>query len=207
MARILAGFPTAGGMNEMTSAFMAHMARRADVCPVPVKGRPSDYARNYLVRMLLASGPDVTHLFMVDSDTEPPLDALDRLLALNTPLAVGCYPVHMQHGLRWALANKDSDGRYRLLDRLPSPDEPFEVDAGGAGCLLVHRTVFASVRWPWFRWIERKDGSQMSEDIFFFRKANRTGLRVTVDPQVICNHYKTVNLTDLMRLIMQNKKR
>jgi hypothetical protein len=205
MAKVLAGVPTRGGVHEMTTAFMAHLARRADVCPVLVKGRPEDFVRNNLVRTVLAA-PATTHLFIMDSDTEPPRDVLDRLLALDVPIASGCYPLLMRNGLRWSLANKDSDGRYRLLEWLPSDEQPFEVDAGGAGCLLITREVFEKIKWPWFHWIERKDGSQLSEDIYFFRKCNRAGLRVLVDPQVVCNHYKTINLTALMRAKMKAKQ-
>jgi len=143
---------------------------------------------------------------MVDSDTEPPLDSLEMLLALDAPLACGCYPVLMGAGLRWAIANKDGDGRYRLLERLDSTTEPFEADAGGAGCLLIRRDVFEMVKWPWFRWVEHRDGGQMSEDIYLFRKCNKAGLRVVVEPGVICNHYKTINLTALLRTQISGPK-
>ena len=105
----------------------------------------------------------------------------------------------MPDGLRWALNNKDADGHYRLLKELPSKEKPFEVDAGGAGCVLIKRKVLEAIKWPWFKWIEREDGSQMSEDIYFFKKANAVGLKVIVDPTVICNHFKEINLTALMR--------
>jgi hypothetical protein len=205
MAGILAGFPTGGGYHKMTAAWMAVMARRQDVSVLPVSGRPTDFVRNGIVRVLLAQTP-ATHLLMVDSDIEPPLDALDRLLALDAPLAGGCYPVQIKNGLRWALSDKDSHGRYRLLEELKSQTKPFDVDAGGAGCLLIRRDVLEKLRWPWFKWTEYKDGGQMSEDIYFFHKCNVAGFRLTVDPQVICEHYKTMNLTSLMRMVMARQK-
>lgn len=225
MPKILIATPTADTLEARTAGWREEIAHRyrdrvvfaamTDIPAIAV-GRPVDFVRNSFIRICKAG--DYSHLFLLDSDTEPPLDAIDRLLALNVPLATGCYPVWMQHGLRWALANRgavlppallsqESRGGYRLLDRLPSLTEPFEVDAGGAGCLLIRRDVFDLVNWPWFKWVEFEDGSQESEDIYFFRKCNEAGLRVMVDPQIICNHFKKLNITDLMRMKMQGQKK
>jgi len=204
--KILLGIPNTGSINDRESAVVTFLAKRHDVYYLPGNGRPVDFVRNNLIRIFLQA-KDYTHLFFLDSDTEPPLDCLDRLLALDVPLATGCYPVFMQHGLRWALANKDEDRHYRLLDRLSSFDEPFDVDAGGAGCLLVRRDLLEKICWPWFKWDELEDGTQISEDIFFFRKCNDAGYRVKVDPLVVCEHYKTTNLTMLMRLVMARQQK
>jgi hypothetical protein len=214
MPKILIATPTGDTIEPRTSAWRESIAHRcrdrvafANISdnPIIVVGRPHDHVRNGLVRIFLAG--DWTHLFFLDSDVEPPLDCIERLLALNAPLAGGCYPLFMQQGLRWALLNADSDRLYRLLEWLPSLDKPFEVDAGGAGCLLIRREVFDKVKWPWFKWFEHEDGTQESEDVFFFRKANAADLRVIIDPQIICNHFKKINITDLMCMKMAGRKR
>lgn len=197
--------PTEGGVHERTSALAARLAARPDVEYVTAKGRPVDYVRNSIVREF-REHIHLTHLFFLDSDVEPPLDVLDRLLKLDAPLAGGCYPLLMANGLRWALSRRDDNGEYRLLEELPDESEPFEVDAGGAGCLLIRRDIFEFMVWPWFRWIERADGSQMSEDIYFFQKANKAGFVLKVDPKIICHHFKTINLTSLMVAKMKNRK-
>jgi hypothetical protein len=176
--------------------FASQVAKRADADFITVVGRPHDYARNSAIRVFL-DRPSYSHLLFIDSDVEPPLDVLDRLLALDSPIASGCYPVVL-NGLQWALA-LENGGHYRLLDQLPSSNIPFFVDAAGAGCLLIRRDVFDLVSWPWFKWVESADGSQAGEDIYFFRKANAAGLRLAVDPTVLCKHFKTINLLDLMR--------
>ena len=224
MPKILIATPTADTLEPQTSGWREEIAHRyrdhikfADINDLPTIGigRPVDYVRNCLIRKFRAA--DFTHLFFLDSDTEPPLDCIERLLSLNVPLATGCYPVIMQQGLRWALSNRaaappgllsqESRGGYRLLEWLPFFDKPFEVDAGGAGCLLIRRDVFDKVHWPWFKWVEFEDGSQESEDIFFFRKCNDAGLRLMADPQIICNHFKKTNITDLMRMKMLSPRR
>lgn len=198
--RILLAIPTGGGLDHQTSAVAARLSQRADVEFVVAQGRPVDYVRNGIVRQMLEH-PQFTHLFLLDSDVEPPLDCIDRLLALDAPIATGCYAVHMHGGLRWALARRGEDGHYRLLGRLDSQDTPFAVDAGGAGCLLIKRGVLEAMAWPWFRWVENEDGSQISEDIWFFDRARQCGYSVTVEPTVICRHYKRFNVTGLLEMV------
>jgi hypothetical protein len=196
MAKVLLAIPTSGGIHERVSMFATYLSKEQNVDYVNAKGRPCDFVRNNFIRLFLRG--DWSHILFLDSDTEGPLDCLQKLLALDVPLATGCYPVLMPDGLRWALANKGSDQHYRLLECLPSLDKPFEVDAGGAGCLLIRRDVFDVVKWPWFKWGETEDGGQTGEDIHFFQKCNDAGLRVMAEPTVIVNHYKTINLTSLM---------
>ncbi len=204
MNKILMAIPTEGGVHERTSMVAHNIAYRGDVDFITATGRPVDYVRNSIVRTFLDHS-QLTHLFFLDSDVEPPLDVLDRLLKLDAPLAGGCYPL-LANGLRWALSRRDNQGSYQLLAELPDESEPFEVDAGGAGCLLIRRDTFEFIKWPWFRWIERPDGSQMSEDIYFFQKANKAGFVLKVDPKIICHHFKTINLTSLMVARMKNRK-
>ena len=200
--RILLAVPTAGSVDARTSAVVSLLNERADVDVIFPVGRPTDYVRNAAVRLFLANR-DYTHLFFLDSDTEPPLDALDRLLTLDAPLAVGCYACAMRNGLRWSLARRDDDGKYRLLERRPSTTEPFAVDAAGAGILLIRRHALEAMTWPWFKWAESADGSQQSEDIYFYDKANAFGYTTVCDPTVLCRHQKTVDLTALLLLIEQ----
>ena len=196
--------PTAGHMHENCHAVVTQvLLNEQSITQHAVgRGRPIDYLRNQFVRTLLAA-PQYSHIFFVDSDTEMPIDALDRLLALDVPIASGCYAVHMRDGFRWALGNLDADGRYRLLARRPSFTEPFQVDAGGAGCLLVRREIFEQTTYPWFNWVNNPDGSQISEDMWFFGQCHKHGHRVTVDPLVVCKHYKEVDITSLLLLVEQ----
>jgi len=204
MSKVLLAIPTTGAIDAITSAAASRLALQGSAADyITAKGRPVDHVRNGLIMQFLAG--DWTHLFLLDSDVGPPLDCLSRLLALARPLASGCYPVIQQGVLKWAISNKNSDGHYRLLEDPSLPTGPFEADAGGAGCLLISRAVFDRVKWPWFKWVENPDGSQISEDIYFFDKCAEAGIRVTIEPDIICDHFKDVNITALMRLKMNKK--
>jgi len=194
MAKILIAIGTKGSIHAVTSMSVSRIVKqRDDTDYVTVRGRPLDYVRNSLLRTLQQQH-QYSHLFMVDDDVGLPLDALDKLLACDATLATGCYPALSPTGIKWVLGNKCSDGHYRLLEGLVSSCKPFQVDVGGAGCLLIRRDLVEKVEWPWFKWVEYSDGHQMTEDIHFFDKCCEAGIRTTVEPTVICDHFKAVNL-------------
>jgi len=214
--KVLIAIPTAGGLHERTSIWQTIVcSRNSNYTPGVFRGRPVDHVRNGIIRLFLQH-TGLTHLLLIDSDTEPPLDAVERLLATQQKITrstgrpvmtTGCYPVLMHEGLCWALADQGTDGHYRLIKRHKDPVRPSRVDAGGAGCLLIPREILASTPAPWFLWIERPDGSQMSEDIYFFDRMNAAGYQTWADPQVICKHYKEIELTSLTELIEREVQR
>jgi len=173
------------------------LKRRNDAVYVAVIGRPVDYARNKIIRMFKQYA-ELTHLFLIDNDIGFPMVVIDKFLSLDVPIASGCYPVIVKGNLKWALADCDENGHYELIEKLKSKYGPFEVDGGGAGCLFIKREVFDKVEWPWFLWNETPQGMPMSEDIYFSMKCNQAGYRTTVHPQVLCNHFKQINLTALI---------
>lgn len=202
--------PTAGEVDVRNAGFCEYqMMRQKD--PIAVNGMPLsicsskaidcpvDFNRNQAVSIFLNKG-SWTHLFFLDSDVSPPLDAIDRLLALEVPVATGLYPLMLREGLRWAILNKDPGGVYRCLKYLKSTEAPFEVDGAGAGCLLIRRDILKEMSWPYFRWDLTAPGQKTGEDVFFSKKLNANRHRITVDPTILCNHYKTINLLQLMQV-------
>lgn len=191
---ILIAVPTTGSVHYKTAAAVVHLAAGRNAAVIFGCDRPHDYARNRLVRLFLKH-PTLTHLFFLDSDVEPPLDVLDRLLALDAPVASGCVRIAQPDGLFWTIARKNAECKYVLIPDADLPAAPFFADGCGAGCLLIRRDVLETMPWPWFKWIQNKDGSQMGEDIYFCKQLNAMNrLQVQVDPTVICTHHKTVAL-------------
>jgi len=195
MARVLIAIPTDGGVHENVSMWAAYMLKHHNCDYITSNGRPADFNRNKLVKYARQKG--YTHIFLIDADTEPMLDALEKLLALDVPIATGCYPCWGEDRLQWALTMLDSNRKHRLLDKLEK--EPFEVDGAGAGCLLIRKDAFEKLKWPWFKWNEFENGDQLSEDLYFCDKARKSKLEIIAHPGVICNHHKQINLTKLMK--------
>jgi GT2 family glycosyltransferase len=91
------------------------------------------------------------------------------------------------------------------MKRLKSPEEGYipvvdypegliEVDVTGAGCLLIHRSVFEKLAYPWFLH-PRVD---YSEDVYFLRNAKKAGYKVYVDTTVKCLHDTTMTVSEAM---------
>jgi hypothetical protein len=157
---------------------------------------PFDHARNEAVRHFLST--DCEYLFFLDSDVLPPADAVERLLRWNRPFITGMYcrrsPPHsvpvMMIDHQW------------VTDLPKDPRAPLkEVELVGAGCMLIHRTVFEALTKhphrpgkPWFDW--RSDlhgivppGEALSEDYSFcFAVRKHLKVPVLVDTSIRCLH-------------------
>lgn len=160
-------------------------------------------ARNRQVRWFL----DETRadwLWIVDSDMAFDADTLDRLCEsahdMQRPIVGGlCFALltDLTSGLEYPaptlfLVTETPGEMFRCWDWPPGL---CEVDATGAACLLVHRTVCEAMRakhdepWPWFR-EQAVEGRPMSEDITFCLRARSLGYPVYVDTSVEIDHMK-----------------
>ena len=147
--------------DEVTfSKWIRHFVQ-LDVMPWDVKlFKGSTYvpdARNSLHQKFLNSG--VEYLFMMDSDTAPPYDAIGRLLAHQKPVVCGWYrakyeddeetyerPDHL-YPVVYDYDHYDKPDKYHPhgQHQYKMREEPGtgleQVDGIGAGCMLMHRDV------------------------------------------------------------------
>lgn len=157
-------------------------------------GLPFDHARNRAVQDML-SNPDFDYLFFLDSDVVPPHDAIPRLLKHRLPIVSGVYCRRSYpHGL--VVAQKNGDWVRKLPGK--GKDPLVEVDVVGAGCLLVHRSVFETVppqrpAKPWFDWRADMVGMEgvpppLSEDFTWCVHVRQHGHHIMLDTSVRCLH-------------------
>jgi hypothetical protein len=195
VAKVLLAIPTWGGLHHKVAMAAMSLCRHEQAEPLLSNGRPISHNRNVIVRKFLAG--DWTHLFFIDSDTRPPEDVLDKLLSLEAEVATGCYPV-WDGGLFWALYEHVLPDLKTPLMRTLSSNQPFQVRGAGAGCLLIRREVLEKLEFPWFQEQESPDGTLRYEDQWFFNACHERGIRVMAHPGVICDHFKQINLADLL---------
>lgn len=157
---------------------------------IGLAGMPFDHARNQGAMHCLDHGFD--YCLYLDSDVIPPSDAVLKLMSRRKPIISGVYhrrsppegvPVMLKGG-KWIQNYK--------------PNTIMEVDLVGAGCLLVHRSVFQTLPQQregkhWFDWrVDMQSvlpqGAAMSEDFTFCQHAKSNGFKIYVDTSVVCKH-------------------
>jgi hypothetical protein len=167
-----------------------------DLSLYPTMGvQPVDNARNHIVEEFLKT--DCTHLFFIDSDTIPPMNAITKLLSADKPIVSGLTPI-IEHD---ADRKNDSNGFYRKYN-VVGMNEKFvnefigliPVKGAGGSCVLIKREVFEKIPPPWYRFVEDDNGKPIviGEDIYFTAMAQSVGIQPWADTSIICRHNKPI---------------
>lgn len=169
---------------------------------MPANRIPHDSARNFCVLHML-NNTDATHLLFIDSDTIPPHDAIEKLVAADQPIISGLYPSFLYDNetpetpqRKWvAFVYQLVDNGYKLAS-VKDGKGICKVDRVGAGCLLVKREVFERMEEkPWFKFQYSSHGvMEFGEDIDFCAKAQRMGYDILAHFDVRCRHLKEILL-------------
>lgn len=189
--KVLCCIPTLGNIRiELAQQLYQWKARYGNFFDVyPSSIRPLYEARNNCVETFLKS--NASHLFFVDSDAVPPLDAVEQLLSHGSKKKVISGLCHE--------IKQDSDG---MLKRVPmvliavkkgeykiSVAELkglLEVDATGTICVMIHRSIFLELKAPWFL--------NRAEDFYFYEKVKESGFNIYVDCDCEIIHYAEVGI-------------
>ncbi len=157
------------------------------------QGALVDRARNLLIEKMLEHPLEPTHLFFLDADIVPSQDTLSRLLAHDVSIASGLYRRRLPPYEPMAFVKRPPPrspsllrrGKGEVYYRPISVKGPRlrRVDAVGAGCLLINRSVFERMKGPWFTSAWTPKG-HLSEDFSFCEKARKVGYRIAVDTTV-----------------------
>jgi glycosyltransferase involved in cell wall biosynthesis len=186
------------------------------------QGFPIDTARNEVVRTFLDDhGGD--WLLFLDADMRHPRNLLARLLAANRVIVSARYQMRREPFHTVAM-RKAGPGRhdYKAIEEQSGL---VEVDAVGAGALLIHRSVLEALRhhgpdlgvaaahlqvtrgWnsyesdDWFRYQEGPKGLRtVSEDMWFCERAKAAGFKIWCDLDTVCSHVAQFEVTPAWNL-------
>ena len=166
-----------------------------------VRGYDVANARNNIGRLCIDGGYD--YVLMVDNDEVLPKDALLNLLEgqdVEQSMAVG-YCLSRPTGavnttgrttvFRWGgkdFVYEDAYTAQELRDIRERGLYHMQIRASGLGCALIHRSVFEKMTYPWFKWVEYENRTQLSEDLYFCCKFLELGKPIFVDTRVECGH-------------------
>lgn len=144
------------------------------------------------------------YLLILDNDNPPrknPLDLLELdldVVTVSTPifnakaLQKGRFPLF----LNGFMYDKEEDGYRPISEHLTGLKE---VDAVGAGCLLISRRVLEdeSIRPPFERRVDEWGVTTRGPDFIFCEKVRAAGFRVWINYDYYCNHIKQIGLVEL----------
>lgn len=146
--------------------------------------------RNWLVCHALHTRRDATHFCFIDTDIEPPLDAILRLLEVNKDAVsmAYCLPLNLPDGkmeIVWACGHADKG--WMPYEQLPGG--LFRCDAVGVSALLLRRTVFERIPAPWFE-VTYLPHTIVCEDVNFAKKLHRHGFEIWCHGGVRAEHHR-----------------
>lgn len=202
--KVMIGLPTMGSVHTflmvriLTYCMSALQKGNISIGLYPTLGvSPVDNARNEIVSEFLRG--DHTHLFWIDSDTIPPAEALEKLLALDTDIASAVTPIVEYDDAR---KNSDSNGFYRKMNCVDLTNNfvkentgTVEIQGAGGSCVLVKRAVYEKMKGPWYRFRYEDDNGKectVGEDISFVAFARSLGFKAYADTSIICGHQKPI---------------
>lgn len=169
---------------------------------INAQGFPIDAARNEVCRAFLEGGEDF--LLFLDADMRHPRDLLARLLRARKPLISGRY--QMRRPPHHTVAMRKVGEGAREYKAVEEQHGLIEIDAAGAGALLIHRDVLNAVQarneelavledaganpvQEWFRYQIGENGLRsVSEDMWFFERAKAAGVQAWCDLDAVCSH-------------------
>ena len=191
MKKVLCCIPTLGDIRiELAQRLYQWKAQYGDFFDIySAIGKPIIDARNDCVKTFLNT--DASYLFFVDSDVVPPINAIDMLLShgFDKKIVGGLCPTIKQDAdgqLKTIyLVLKLEKSKYEIID-IAQQDSIIEVDATGAACVMIHKSVFKKLQSPWF--------DNLAEDFYFYEKAKAAGFNIFVDCNCKVVHYMVVGL-------------
>jgi len=167
----------------------SHQDRIVAVYGVPC-GPEIGKGRNEIIWSFLDSGAD--WLLLVDSDECFAPDLADRLLevadAQTRPFVSGLYFSGFPGGYVYPEAYMDDERHGQLCISEWEDGAVVEVDAVGAGCLLLHRTVLLRMYEHFQCWFAPEGASD--DDFGFSRRARELGFPIVLHTGAVLGHVK-----------------
>lgn len=149
LPKLSIGIPFYGGVpaewwTQMLQ-FSAALSKVVEVRDIITCGTmTADHSRNLIADEFVKS--DAEWLFWIDSDTQVPVGAVERMLSHGRTLVSGLY--YGKNDPHPPIAYFKHNGAYTPIDKSLKWEkgEIIHVDSAGMGCMLTHRSVFEDIK-------------------------------------------------------------
>jgi hypothetical protein len=139
----------------------------------------------------------------IDSDMVWSGEDILKLIAMDKPIASGCYmmanniELPMVEALDWDKLNESGTFKFLRREDLNQKAAPFKVSYVGFGFVAIKHGVMETMEYPWFqpRFVDYKDFHDFTaEDVAFCWTAQEKGHEIWVDPTIKLGHQKSLAL-------------
>jgi hypothetical protein len=206
--KVLLGYSTAGTVVaqfcDSVAGLIMHKTDKYELIGVMREwGAYIPANRNKIVDAFLAT--DADWLFMVDCDEEFKAVVVDMLLEWAPAYKIISgwtkWPRRENGKVIFDTMVFQLNPESRLYKTIPIPEDGVaihNVDAVGAGSLIIHRDVFLSFdrkdAWPWFDHEKSPGNEPYGEDVTFCRRATALGWKIVVDCKARFIHHKLLGI-------------
>lgn len=205
MSRILIAVPTYENIYPDTFKSIYDLDKGAHEVDFEfVRGYGVANARNKIAEKMLDSGYD--YVLLVDNDEVLKKDALLNLLETEQSYPLG-HSMVVGYCLARPRNNINKTGRttvFKFGEKNYTADNAYtgeelkhlqekgvtklQVRGSGLGCALIHREIFEKIPYPYFKWVDYRNKTQLSEDLYFCEQFKRIQMPIFVDTRVSCGH-------------------
>lgn len=196
MSKVLIAIPTFENIYPDTYKALWEMDKGGHECLFEfVRGYDVSTARNKIVQRMLDLGCD--YVLMVDNDVTVPRDALVNLMEHGVDVVSGYYAHRNSENDSTTTTNLCKRGELNytmqftgeeLAQKRDGGELLIRIHGGGMGCILIKRSVFERVKYPWYDWVNYKGSGMLSEDLYFCEQCKHAGIKVYADTRVACGH-------------------
>lgn len=170
-----------------------------------VRGYDCATARNRIAQISLDKGAD--YVLMVDNDVVLPKDVLQNLLDDAKEVCLGFYAhrdadniyrgrtcvckLYDESGVKYFNYPLESEYTAEELRTMRDSDQyKVQIHGGGMGCALIKTDVFRKIEYPWYDWVNYKNGHRgmLSEDLYFCEACRKRGIPIYTDTRAVCGH-------------------
>lgn len=196
MARVLVAIPTFESIYPDTFKALWDMDKgEHEVAFEFVRGYDCATARNNIVTKFLES--DAEWLMMVDNDVTVPRDALLNFLEDGVDVVSGYYVHRFKVNEPSNKTNICKRGELNysmqftgeeLAEMRERGEHLIRIHGGGMGCILIRKSVFQRIAYPYYKWRDYGGGKMLSEDLHFCEQCKQEGIKIYADTRVRCGH-------------------
>ena len=160
-----------------------------------VRGYDCARARNNIAQGALGGGFD--YVLMVDNDVVLPRDALLTMLEDNVEVCLGYYAHRNVDNIYNGKTSVCRLGEFNYTWQYPAVElkelrdkgeHLIQIHGGGMGCALIHTSVFQTMNYPYFKWVNYDNGSVLSEDLYFCEQCKNYSIPIYTDTRIACGH-------------------